>query len=255
MDMKQWKTAMLLCALSGFVGAGAARAADTLEPFDRGAFDLEYYFAYQGAGRAQIARSLGAELVLGYGITDRLSIYSGAGIGGDEQLSSGTGLAYFGAYGQLVDTDHLDLDLGLEFSAEGRSMSALVGTPIYLELNVDHAPDMSTFGAYSRLGVGLGGDVEVEGGDLVVDLQLEVGAYLTLAGRHQILLELVSQFPMYNADAELDPFVDTLALGYNVVISDKAEIISEVAMLMPDDEHPLGVAFLFGMIWTLPATG
>ena len=105
----------------------SAAALDTVETFDKGATDLESYFSIDRVGIERENTLIAGELVSGFGLLNRFSAYFGASYGADLAMAQGTGAYFVGAFGTPVDSDHIDLDLILNFEG-GNNM---VLEPVY----------------------------------------------------------------------------------------------------------------------------
>ena len=249
--MSKTTAAMTLCALA--LAASPARAADTIESWAKGAWDLDVYLGYDGIGRRQDARSLGSELMGGYGITDRLAIYLGLAITAKEALDGAEAGAYLGVFYTAVDTEHFDLDLALDFDAEGPGMSLLGFNP-YLELNLDSNNDMSGVGAYVRAAVGLDGDADRGWQDTFgVGLEFTLGVYVTVAADHMIFVEAGAEVNPMAGDGETIGRIASTAMGYNLVLSDLAELVTEVGLGLPTGGELLSGRVTLGVIFTIGA--
>ena len=106
--------ALLLAGLDGSL----AFAADTLELFDPGMSDFEFYLSVNGMGKEDAARTLGGEFLLGAGLTDRVSGQVFGFGEANHALAEGTGGIGFGLFATPVDRNHFDLDVGLNLTVE-----------------------------------------------------------------------------------------------------------------------------------------
>ena len=223
------------CALAIFLlGLPIARAADTVEAFDAGALDLESHIGIESL--SQPTTGVASELVLGYGVADRLS----ATVALELEDASVAGVAA-GVIATALDTDHLDLDLLLTLGAGPPSLGTIALAPA-IELNLDRSPNLGSYGLYLRLALPL--EAPLDGPDRPLRVRLEAvgGAYVTLATRHQLLLEHESSLD--------DP--GTLALGYNVTLDDTWQLVSAARFGLPFAGEPATVGLVFGVIVTLP---
>lgn len=245
----------LLTALCFGLAAARAHAADTTETWDAGATDIDFYLGLDGVGRAQYEKTAFGELMLGYGIVERFSAFLGAALESNEVFADGAGAFFLGIFGTPLDTDHVDLDLFFRVGAGGPGFSEIEVTPA-LELNVDAHPERRSWGLYLRAGVPLfgrdTGDTRMHH-ELGLRCEATVGAYYTLAGRHQLLLEHdVVWHP--RPSAEDRPFeVGGLALGYNVTLSRAIELINQIYFDLPQAGEPAAFGVMSGFIATLPA--
>jgi hypothetical protein len=239
--------------------ATPAHAADTWETFEPGALDFELYLGYDGLGtRSPTQRLAFGDLMLGFGLLERLSTILGTVLQGNGRFSSGEGLVYFGLFGTPLDTRHLDFDLLLILEAGGPGLGSFAVTPGF-ELNFDVSPEMRSFGVYLRGWTRLSGETApVDPGQRPSDtfhyaLQLTLGAYYTIARRHQLHLESSFTFRPRPRAGERRREVGGLALGYNVAFHDRLELVSQVMVDLPQAGEKACVCFMTGLIVTLPA--
>ncbi len=240
--------------------AAQANAADTVETWDVGATDVDFYLGMDGIGLDEAGdRAVYGDIMLGYGLIERFSAYFGTTLQGDGALANATASLYFGCFGTPIETDHFDLDLFLDISAEGPGFEQLQFTPS-LELNWDDDPDMQTAGLYMRLGMPIYGR-EVASPSLpaepehetAVHLEGTLGMYVTLSDSEQLLFEfLAAAHPQPGPEEE--PY-DGLgaAIGYNVLLTDSIELITEVSTALPYGDTPFSVGAMVGFIATLPS--
>ena len=236
-----------------------AHGADTVEPFDVGATDFELYTGMDGLGLGRYQKTVYGDIVLGYGITPRLSGYFGTTLFANEYFASGGTAFALGGYGNVIDTHHFDVDLFLDFSGGGGDFAV---TPS-LELNLDADPEMRSVGTYLRLGVPVYGrektgtateDVLSPEPEFEVATQIEctLGAYATLGEAHQLLMEFDSVIRPDAIEDELDFEVGGLAVGYNVMITDNLELINQIFLDIPQKDEKFSIGVSTGILATLP---
>ncbi|MBN2717929.1 MAG: hypothetical protein JXX14_18920, partial [Deltaproteobacteria bacterium] len=119
-------------------------AADTVEPFGLGATDFELYTGVEGMGMGKYDRCVFGDIVLGYGILNRLSGYVGTTLAANGHWAGGSQVFAIGVYGNVLDTPHVDVDLFWSISLGAGEFAV---TPA-LELNLDSDAEMRGFGAY-----------------------------------------------------------------------------------------------------------
>jgi hypothetical protein len=244
--LRQTDRPVAAIALSAAVvsAASPARALDTAETWDPGAFDLEAYARVEHSFEAD--RVVALDAVAGYGIVTRLSAY----VAGAVEYGEGTWtvIPAVGVFGTPLDTDHVDLDL---FLAVGYASREVALVPAF-ELNLDRAPDQAAWGVFFR------GDSAVHDHWVIRDLDhpepdvrwhlgLALGAYVAPAPGHQVLA-------MVDAAWAPDPGFapESVALGYNVRLVPPLELITEVSF---DDVVHRGArspGFMAGVIVTVP---
>jgi len=195
--------------------------------------------------------------MLGYGLLDRLSAYLRTTLQGKRYFSDGHAGISLGVFGTPVDTRHFDLDLLLDISACGNNFARLEWTPS-LELNFDIDPEHRSFGLYLRAGVPLYGRSMASDTSHTVEqsiacsVSLNPGAYLTIAERHQVLLEYDMLVHPLSADGR-SVDVGGVALGYNVRLSQSIELISQVRWDIPQRGESWSFGLMLGLIATLPS--
>lgn len=212
------------------LGVSRASGADTVELFDKGPTDLEFYAGVDGLGQGAEARSFGAEWVLGFGLTERLSAYLSGTHAANADLARTEHSEHLGLFSTISDGPHVDCDLGIELGADG---SAAAGGA-FIELNLDREPDLAATGLYVRLGAELyGRGPEEQGPSPGTALSAVVGGYVTLASVHQILLELDGIWHPRPGPGEARRDPGAARIGYNVTVADSLELINEVAVDVP----------------------
>jgi hypothetical protein len=259
--MRSRENVCILCSLVGLIVgyARSATAADTVETWAAGATDVDFYLGADGLAQRKSDKTVFADIMLGYGLADRFSAYLGTTLFADEYLVNGGADIYTGLFGAPIETNHVDLDLFLNVGAGGTGLTAITVTPA-LELNIDRDPDMRTWGVYLRAGLPLFGEAETrndEAGasfDIHIDVATILGAYATLGERHQLLIEYDMAFHPKGA-AETDAVeVGGVALGYNIVLNDAIELINQLYLDVPQDDEPVSLGIMVGLIATLPAS-
>lgn len=231
--------------------APAARAADTIETWDVGAADVEFYLSADDLGGKPPERAALGELVLGIGIAPRLSAYFAADAHADPALGDASvGLAA-GVFGTAVDTAHVDVDVLLELSAAGDGYRDLELAP-GLELNLDAAPDRVEWGVYVRVSAPIQAQPLRDGPFGLGAIALVGGAYAMVAEGHQLLLEVAVDVPAFSSSGTRDAVLGGLGVGYNVVLSDTLELVSELTVTPPFERSELTVGASIGFIVTLP---
>jgi hypothetical protein len=241
--MKASHTLMAILAGGFGVLARPVAAGDTIETWDEGAVDFELYTGAGGLGLGRNETSIFADVVLGYGILDRLAGYLRGSGAATEQLGDGSGEAGVGVFGTPIDSNHFDLDLIADF---GFGSDGLAITPA-LEINLDAEPDLAFWGVYLRGQQSFVGreDPAVEP---AADAQLEarepermiapvttvtLGLYWTAARAHQLVVE--ADGSIFNNPAEGQDAVDFggVSAGYNVAIHESVELIHHLFIDVP----------------------
>lgn len=160
---------------------------------------------------------------------------------------------YVGLFGTPLHTEHVDLDLLVAALTSAGRFRANLG----FELNVDVAPGQRVFGSYLRGALSLFGRGEGdEAGATVTRFRTELGfllgSYLTLRANHQLLLEVdIVVRPTPLAD-ERKLEIGSVALGYNVRLTENVELINHVALDVPQAGERIAVQIMIGLIVTVP---
>ncbi len=196
--------------------------------------------------------------MIGYGLFRRLSIHAGVNLEGNHDLSQRRPTVYLGLFGTPLQTDHVDLDLFMDLRAGGPELGELRIGPS-LELNLDADAEMQTWGLYTRAGVPILRRAQATAGcetpeyQLVLIVESTLGAYLHLARGHQLLLELDGTLRPSPADDERRWELGGVALGYNVVINESVELITQLNLDLPQARGDgVSVGLMTGFILTLP---
>lgn len=246
-----------LFVLLPLLGASSARAADTVETWDVGATDLDFYLGYDGIGAGNSERRVYSDIMLGYGIIDRLSAYLGTTLQGNGLFDDGQANIYLGIFGTPLETAHFDIDLFLDFSVGGAGLSEFQAAPA-VEFNFDHDPQMRSWGAYLRVSMpvqarSIASDTSnATEPDLAFSVLVNPGMYLTIAERHQLLVEYDMTFHNRPVDThQVD--IGGVALGYNVKLSATLELINQVYLDIPQQDEVVTAAVTIGFIGTLPS--
>lgn len=248
-------------SLFAVVGVRPAFAADTIETWDVGATDLDFYLGVDGIGRPKHERETFADMMLGYGLIKRLSAYFGTTLQCNEYLGDGSGTIYMGMFGTLAETNHFDLDLFLDVRLGGDAFSELQVTP-QVELNFDLDPQMRSWGVYLRAGIPIYGQkilASTNSGDLKyrtnIGFATTLGTYWTVSQGHQILLEYdMGIHPKPNTNSETETEIGGVALGYNVRVHDSIELINQIHIDIPQEGEPVAAGIMIGMIATMPSS-
>jgi hypothetical protein len=258
------------------VGPGPVQAADTLETWAKGDSNAEVYVGLDGLASRGRAGSLQTDLLVGHGLTNRLSVYVGSALASPSVLAVHDAGFYVGSFAALLDTDHLDVDFLLDLTAQGDGFRELVVLP-FLEVNLDMLPDQAGVGLYAHLALpvtaseaSLRGTPRLRPGrswtdlrspwaplpplGLQADLAAKVGAYWTVRPGHQVLCELDATFPLLAPARSWPPGVGTLALGYNFHLGGSLESINQLTLGIPAHGQFPSAAFTTGFILGIPTS-
>ncbi|MBW2732361.1 MAG: hypothetical protein JRH20_08185 [Deltaproteobacteria bacterium] len=240
----------VLSALSlSWFCAGHGHSADTTEPFDKGAIDAEVYLGVADPGATTGAAV--SDLVLGYGLTKRLSLVVGTSLEGG--LSSGDFNAeiHLGGLCNVVNTEHFDLDLMLMNHGGGEDFQRWQAEP-GVELNLDSDGQRQGVGLYLRTSVAFGTHPEkTDTGHRILfawEVASTLGAYWTMSADHQLLVE--ADMGMVTRPESAFVF-GGVAVGYNVVLTSWLELLNQVTLDVPQGEESVGYTLSLGVIMTL----
>jgi len=228
-----------------------AFAADTIETWGPGAADFEVYSGMSGLGAAEAQQSITGTAVMGWGVAEKFSAYMATSLAADSYLANTETTLEFGVFGTPLDSEHVDLDLGLAMKAAGPGLSQTVVAPFW-EVNLDKVADLAAYGMYVR------GMTEIFGTKTdcnkparSFDVNLTLGSYYSVSPRQQLLLEYevtIHEDPDAG-DAELKAGV--AHVGYNVLLNDTLELITDVHFDIPHGDEKSSVGFFVGIIATL----
>ena len=238
---------MLLIFMAVIFSGGRAYASDTLETWDVGATDVDFYVGFDGLN-ASGGGSFG-DIMLGYGIVERFSAYLGTTITSDEQLRDGATETYLGVFGTIVDTAFFDLDVCLQLA----SASGAFELAPAVELNVDADPAMKSWGGYTRIHFPVHGRREPSATmapDVTYHIAFVLGLYRTIRDRHQILIEYALDLHPDAAPEQGGLELGAVSVGYNVQLSDSLELVSQV---YADVAPVVGFGVMTGFIASFPA--
>ncbi len=243
--------ATLLAVMSGAV---ATQAADTVETWDVGATDVDFYMGMENLGLSREEGGVFGDIMLGFGIVERFSVYIGTTLQADRTLGQSDHQHYLGLFGTPIESDHVDFDLFLDFTGSG---SDLTITPSF-ELNLDRDPDMSSYGFYLRSGVvfnHIAPDTEAAESkpEIGTTIEFTPGLYWSLTDHSQLLLEYSTGYLPSPAADEDNWEVGHMHIGYNHLLTDTIELITEAnwALEKTDGITPWG-GFV-GIIVTHPS--
>ncbi|HOI12187.1 MAG TPA: hypothetical protein PK313_17015, partial [Myxococcota bacterium] len=226
--------------------------------WDEGAFNVEWFLGYDGMGHPGIRdRSTTTEFMVGYGIRDDLGLYVPLAIETDGAFGSPLGSVAIGLFGTPVDTRFFDLDLFLEVGTGGAGFREWGALP-YVELNFDGHPERLSWGFFVQAGMPIRGRPDASGGlsGATFDVSGLLGAYWRPHPDHELVLEFDTLLhPIHGADHARRAEIGGLALGYNVVLNDTAELLAQVSADIPQGRERWAFGATLGVILTLPGPG
>lgn len=240
------------CCLLGLLVclASHVRAADTVEIWAAGEGNMEIYSFYDGMRNAPADQAVGGELVMGWGVAERVSVMLATALSANGTLTGGETGFDIAVFGTALDTDHMDVDLIWGLGAAGEGMSEIALTPGF-ELNLDREPGLESWGVYLRGGAEIYGlEAETDGGPdhSHLDLVFTVGSYYTLGADSQLLLEYDATLPDRDIPHAPDYNHGALALGYNRMVNDCCELVTQLHLNLPDAEIDASLGVMAGFI-------
>lgn len=245
-------------ALTAFCASNAF-AGDTTELLDMGTVEVAPTFSLINLQK-DVKPAVEFGTVVGYGVTDFMTINVGLAIHSDEALA---GLGFDFDTDLLftpVDTENFDFDVHVNFAMGD---TGLVLTP-GIELNYDSDNEQSGFGAYFRLDLPISSsrtiadlfndddDEDADGIESDVGLDLTLGLYYSIMEGHQLFLEGGVSFANLAenyADREIEGYV---SLGYNAVLIENFELVNEVKIIIPEKGDGTNAVISVGGIFDLP---
>lgn len=243
-------------ALFLWVGVSDTQAADTVETWDVGATDVDYYMGIGGLGLPRQDGGVFGDLLLGYGLAERFSGYVGIALTADRNLGQSDPEHYLGLFGTPVETDHFDLDIFLNFagSATGYAIAPSV------ELNLDRDPDMSSYGLFLRSGPvfsNLPADPEVEGSEdrIGTTWRFTPGVYWSVSPRSQLFFQYSNGYVASPEEGQDNWDVGQMQVGYNIFLTEAIELITEINWDAKKTDGVTPWGGFVGIIVTLPTAG
>lgn len=206
---------------------GNAFAADTLEGLDVGEVGLEAYQSLENFRGGTKDLAVGHEIYLGVGVHRYLTAQVGLALSTNGRLEEGEGSFSFTLISTVLDTDRFDLDLSLGFDG---------GLVPGLELNLDFTESL---GVYLRASASISGrwSSASEGKELRTDEELSVipGIVWTVGKGRQLFLEGGLEFLWSDEeDVSGDLSLWSVAVGYNFMVTDGLEVVTEAKTFRPD---------------------
>ncbi len=204
-------------------------AVDTIETFDLGFTDFEYY--HKTSNLSEDNKIFTNEIHIGMGITSIFSAHVGIS---SEKFSSNTAITSnsFGFIFTPLDTTHVDIDFYGELD---NSYNSLIG----LELNYDLKDDLQLAGFYL--------DSELNFNNGYNGYSFLFGSYYSLLDNLQLLIQLdISK----NNNENLN--IGALAFGANYQLYDTIELITEFSIDIPQNDEKTGYSVMLGFLATLP---
>ncbi len=241
----------LLAVCLVFTVCQPAWAADTIETWDQGAADFEIYFGTDEIGGPASEHKISSTALMGWGLAERFSAFMSLGTESDSFLNNSEGELDFGFFGTPLDTKNVDLDLGFILKLAGPGLSETTATPFF-EINLDSARQENPYGIYLRGMIDISGTyTENQQPIRNVDMNFTLGTFYTLYPGQQLFLEYDATFKD-EPDPEESSFENgSLALGYNLMLNETLELITEARLNIPLENEKTSVGFFVGLIATL----
>ncbi len=235
-------------------GALTTQAADTVETWDVGATNVDVYMGSENLGHTRQEGVIFGDILLGYGLAERFSAYIGTTLQADRTLGQSDHQHYLGLFGTPLDSDHVDLDLFLDFTG---SNSGLTITPVF-ELNLDRDPDMSSYGIYLRTGmvfshIPVDPEVADSADEVGTVVELNPGVYWSLAPGSQVFLEYNTGYLPSPAADQDNWTVGHMHLGFNQLLTESIELITEANWTLEKTNEKTAWGGFVGIIVGLPS--
>jgi hypothetical protein len=243
--MARFATTLFIALLT----SGLAHAADTVEVWEFGAVDAEMYLGFDGFGGPLRDGETFSETVLGVGLLPRLSGFVALGFAASAGLDESAHELAMGLFGTPVDTPHTDLDLFFTVRSAAGGGFALVPA---LEWNLDAAPELAAWGLFLRAGMPVERVTTETEVRAAVAGELTAGAYWTLRPGHQLVAEADARVPFTSPAGDGGVDFGGLALGYNVLLTDRFELLTQAFVDVPQGSEPWGAGLMAGFIATIP---
>jgi hypothetical protein len=239
----------VLVAAAALAVPRAAGALDTLETYEPGGLTrFEAAAGMAGLGRPAREHRVSMAYLLGMGVTDRFSLHYAGSARSTERLDAGRSTQGFGLLATVLDSYNLDLDLTLDVMA--RSGGRLLVGPGF-ELNVDAAPDRSSFGLFVQGGPAVGG--RVPNPDLVLypagrwTVPAAIGSYCAIADGHRALVAIDATFLPGARGAQHALEAGSLRLGYAGALVRQLVVLPEVFLRLPQGAERVSAGFWLGV--------
>lgn len=213
----------------------AVLALDTTEPFEVGLTDVETYVGFGGIGLAKGEKGFSSEHVLGAGITDKLSTTLVVGFESDEYFGNGSAAIGLGLYYNVTESDKFGFDLmssltfneGFALGGEFNFYFEKVGFQLSLEESLfnNGAEKIGFATAFAPL------------------------VHFNLSDEAQILTAV--DFAIDHSADESSMEIGALGLGFNKVLSDAVELITEVSYDIPQDDEKGSLGISIGFVATV----
>ncbi len=209
--------------------AGQVMALDTAEPYPEGASEYELYMDYFGLGKKRADAHMFSSALYGTGITDRISVFFSPVFSASGDLVSEDSEFSMGVFGTVLDTTHLDIDLGLTLAHP--SMVALD-----FEINLDAADSLRLAGIYIRGRIAEAGEAQTNDDGSEVHLSTRsmentLGLYWTVKEGLQILQENYFSLEFDRRSSTSNRSYDGSAVGLNIMIGPNIELIASVYLM------------------------
>lgn len=210
-------------------------ALDTTEPFEIGFTDNEVYAGAGGIGNRSGGQSIGANYVLGAGITDRLSTILSFSVATDELLAQAQSDLNLTLFFNVIDYKEFEGDLLVTFNKEGAWCFSA-------ELNLDF--EKTGF----QLTIEEGFENSGSGRETVgITTGIAPLAWWSANDRMQLLTGIDIAFG--SGTQTID--IGTAAVGCNVVLSSAIELITEVGFDVPEKGSKATGSISVGILTTL----
>ncbi len=237
-----------------------AWAADTLETWNVGAMDVEFYLSYNSLIKVPTRDTLGANMLLGYGFSKKISGYIQTTMQGNTLLGGASSLQNMGLYVTALERKHVDIDLLMDLSVTDHNLAVKFLTEINLDLGTIPfwgfylRSALKAYGSKSVSTVNKAGKgrKRVETQELLFIVESVLGAYYTLKKDHQILLEVDFVYRPKPKPNQHQFDLGGWALGWNYKFHKTVEWINELHFEIPKYDKGWEIRFTTGFIASFP---
>lgn len=202
---------------------------DTIETFDLGFTDFEYY--NRTSDLTKNNKTFTNEIHIGAGITPVFSSHISLSSEKTDNYLPVTSYS-FGFILTVLNTKNTDIDFYGELDS---SYNTLIG----LELNYDLEDELKYLGFYLRPEIEFNNDYKI--------YKLLLGTYYSL----NTSIQLLAEFDVYKIDSQ-NLETGNIAFGINYTLYDSIELINEFSIDIPHEDETTSYSVMIGFLATLP---
>jgi len=217
-------------------------ALDTTEPFEIGFSDFEMSVGFGGIGLYKGNHSLEWEGTIGVGLIEKVSASFSYAMESNEYLDRSVDELGLELFFTALDSRNFDIDV---YGGFGTGGCFGLGTELNLELN--------------DFGLQLIVDEGIENQDGAADKLLfttgiEPMAYYSINEEMQVLTALDFSISFNRPASERALDIGAVSLGFNIVLSDAIELLTEIGLDIPRESEKLSAGMAVRFIATLPGS-